>query len=170
VKKDLRVYPPQEFLEKLVRDDLKPPLVFTGMVKKGEDNLNQVLFATGTNCANWRAVSLEMVESIEVLEIVPCKDHTHPRVKIYFKKPKSKDAMLFASLAAAMVRAARDAMIKMLDQIQPGGAIVRSASGDCAQCFRDCRVQSPEDFLACLDRCARLCPPIVEPQFAEANV
>jgi hypothetical protein len=106
----------------------------------------EVLFAIGTNCAHWRVVPLNLVESIEALEIVPCRDHTHPLVKMYFKKPNAEDSMLFASLAIDIIRAARDAVVKVLAHVQAGGPTVRS---DCVQCLRDCRVQSPEDFFAC---------------------
>jgi hypothetical protein len=166
VNKEKSVYLPREFLEKLVRNDLRPPLVLTGMAKKGEDDDKQVWFAIGTNCANWRVVPLNLVESIEALEIVPCRDHTHPLVKMYFKKPNSEDSMLFASLAINIIRAAGDAVVKVLAHVQASGPTVRS---DCVQCLRDCRVQSPEDFFACLDRCARLCPPVAEPQFNEGK-
>jgi hypothetical protein len=120
VNKEKSVYLPREFLEKLVRNDLRPPLVLTGMAKKGEDDDKQVWFAIGTNCANWRVVPLNLVESIEALEIVPCRDHTHPLVKMYFKKPNSEDSMLFTSLAIDIIRAARDAVVKVLEHVALG--------------------------------------------------
>lgn len=152
-------YLPQEFLRSLANDEFSPSLVFTGMVKKTEDSEKQILFTIGTDCTNWRATSIDLIESIEALDFSHCKNHTHPVVRIYFKKPSSEESALFALLAIDMVNLARASVLKVLNQLQNSRGIARL---DCAQCIRGCGVQSPEDFFACLDRCAALCPPITE--------
>jgi hypothetical protein len=97
-----QTYSPREFLDKLQRDDLSPPLRFTGMAKQVEDDDTAILFAPGRNCANWVTIPLGVIENVEVVEIVPCKDHTHPLVNIQFKKPASEEALMFSSLARSL--------------------------------------------------------------------
>lgn len=150
---------PEEFLERLARNELGPPLVLTGIVKKREGDDKQLMFSVGMSCTQWRAVPIDLIESIEVLDFLPCRDHSHPLAKLYFKTPSSPETMLFAALLCDTVRVARDLVIKVLAKVQNGGATARS---DCAQCIRDCGVQSPEEFFVCLNRCAALCPSVVE--------
>jgi hypothetical protein len=97
-----QTYSPEEFLDKLQSDDLSLPLRLTGMVKQVEDDDTAILFAPGRNCANWVTIPLDVIENVEVVEIVTCKDHTHPLVNIQFKKPGSEEALVFSSLARSL--------------------------------------------------------------------
>ena len=83
-----RNYTPGEFMESLARDDfgMAPPLVLTGMVKSAEDE-NHLLFAFGFQCAGWIALPIEIIENIQWLASVPCKEHKHPLVNITIKEP-----------------------------------------------------------------------------------
>ncbi|HSA99396.1 MAG TPA: hypothetical protein VLE49_02015 [Anaerolineales bacterium] len=99
MKKQTQNYSPSEFMEKLAHDDFRPQsLVFTGMVKTAEDE-NHLLFANGADCANWTAIPLDVIENIELIDVLPCKDHTHPFVNISIREPTSDEAKMFASLA-----------------------------------------------------------------------
>jgi hypothetical protein len=89
-----------EFIVKL-RDGqfASPPLTATGLVKVSEDEANTLLFAHGTDCTNWVEVPVQMIDSVEFLRVVPCKDHTHPLVTLVFAVPKSPEAQTFAAIA-----------------------------------------------------------------------
>jgi hypothetical protein len=102
MNEERQTYSPQDFLDKLRRDDLSPPLRFTGMAKQVEDDDTAILFAHGRNCANWVTIPLDLIEHVEVVEIVNCEDHTHPLVNIEFKKPTSEEALAFSSLARSL--------------------------------------------------------------------
>jgi len=90
-------FAPEEFLARLARGEISRPIVFTGMVKRSEDDSACLLFARG-NCTNWIKIPLSSIEQIEVLDIVPCKDHTHPLVKLRLKRPQTDEGILFSSL------------------------------------------------------------------------
>ena len=98
-----RNFTPSEFMERLARDDFSvaPPLVLTGMVKNAEDE-NHLLFAFGFYCKDWIALPIEMIENIQWLASVPCKEHTHPLVNITIKEPESEEAKVFAALARSV--------------------------------------------------------------------
>jgi hypothetical protein len=99
-----RNFTPEEFITKLKSDDLSAPLAFTGMVKEAEDD-RHLLFAGGTNCDTWTAMPLDMIERIEFGDVVSCRDHTHPLVKLFIKEPASEEAKVFASLAKVQLSA-----------------------------------------------------------------
>jgi len=99
MNKPTQKYSASEFIEKLKSDDFgAPSLVFHGMVKVGEDE-NHLLFANGTYCSNWTAIPINIIESIDFIELVPCKDHAHPLVYLTIKEPTSEEAKMFASMA-----------------------------------------------------------------------
>jgi hypothetical protein len=97
-------FTPQEFFEKLGNDELQGPLTLTGLVKVGEDSSTELMFAVGTHCADWTSVPLETIENVEVLDVVPCADHTHHRVTLTFKTPTSAEGAMFASLLSAATK------------------------------------------------------------------
>ena len=155
--KQTRVYSPLEFLDRLVHDDLSQPLKLTGMIKKAENNDNQVLFAVGTKCANWKKVPLDIIDNIEELDVVSCEDHVHPLVKMSFKVPESEEALLFASFVNDVLNDSKQVVVKFLKQLEDSGD--SGARRDpCSHCIGDCVILSPEDFFRCLERCAPLCP------------
>lgn len=157
MSKQTRVYSPLEFLDRLVHDDLRRPLKLTGMIQKAENNDNQVLFAVGTQCANWRKVPLGIIENIEELDVVSCEDHVHPLVKISFKEPESEEALLFASFVTDVVNDAKHVVVEFLEQLEASGAISRDQIG-CAECWRSCHIEGGEDFFRCFQQCAPVCP------------
>jgi hypothetical protein len=117
-----------EFLDKLRRDELQPQLTLTGMVKPADDDDTHVMFALGTQCADWTPVPLDSVETVEVLDSVPCKDHAHPLVTLTFTQPESREGAMFtALLAAAVKRRVADRGARPLVGSGPRGARARYA-------------------------------------------
>lgn len=99
MKKETKQYTPAEFIEKLKGETDHPkPLVFVGMLKAAEDD-QHLMFANGASCTHWTPVPVERIEGIEWISDVPCKDHSHPLVKMTLKTPASEEAMMYASLA-----------------------------------------------------------------------
>jgi hypothetical protein len=94
----------QEFMDKLRHDEIMAPLTVTGMVKVSDDDYNQIMFALGTQCADWTSVPLDLIESVEVLGSAPCEDHSHPLVALTFKKPESSEGAVFTALLGAAVQ------------------------------------------------------------------
>ena len=64
-------FEPDEFLDRLKRDEIYAPIVLYGMVKLAEDNDDYLLFAHGSVCENWFRISLSSIENINLLTVVP---------------------------------------------------------------------------------------------------
>jgi len=94
----------QEFMDKLRRDEIVAPLTLTGMVKIYEDDDTQIKFALGTRCSDWTSAPLDVVESVEVLDSVPCEDHSHPLVVLTLREPESSEGAVLAALLSAALR------------------------------------------------------------------
>ncbi|WP_062991177.1 hypothetical protein [Nocardia anaemiae] len=120
-----------EFVDKLRRDDLKAPLTLTGMVKLAEDSSTQLMFAAGTRCDNWISVELNAIENVEILDVVPCDDHTHPLVTLTFKAPESPEGAMYAALlsGAARRQGTNLRVAQPLDRGVGRPILVRSARG-----------------------------------------
>jgi hypothetical protein len=93
---------PDDFFEKLEKGELSAaPVRLTGMVKKADGSEKAIRFAPGTNCAGWVTIPLDLIEGVEMLRTVPCRDHTHPFVKLTLKEPRSPEGKaLFALLGS----------------------------------------------------------------------
>jgi hypothetical protein len=94
-------FAPREFLDSLKRDEIRRPIVLFGMVKPAEDDDQYLLFAHGYVCANWTRIPLTSIETVEFLNLAPCKDHTHPLVLLHMKQPETDEGQLFSSLVQA---------------------------------------------------------------------
>ncbi len=95
---DSQSFEPQEFLASLERDEISRPMVVRGMAKKSDDD-EYLQFAPGSRCSNWIQIPLASIESVEVVDVVPCKDHTHPLVNLRLKSPETSEGKLYAALA-----------------------------------------------------------------------
>ena len=93
-----------ESLEQLHDDklNLPAPLALVGMVKKSEGKGKAFQFALGGNCSGWVTIPLELVEDVEVLRTVTCKDHSHPLVNLKLKAPRTPEGKLFAAMLEGM--------------------------------------------------------------------
>jgi hypothetical protein len=94
-------FTPDEFLDRLRRDELSQPTVLYGMVKPDDDSDDYLFFAHGSVCQNWIRIPMTSIEAIELLNFVPCDDHTHPLVLLRLKQPETDEGRLFASLVQA---------------------------------------------------------------------
>ena len=101
-------FEPDEFLDRLKRDEIYAPIVLYGMVKPAEDNDDYLLFAHGSVCENWFRIPLSSIENISVLTVVPCDDHKHPLVSLVLRQPETDEGRLFASLVQATSGQARN--------------------------------------------------------------
>lgn len=104
MKKESQSLTADEFFESLHEDKLSTavPICLTGMVKKSEGKEKTIQFAPGGSCSHWTTIPLELIENVEVIRIVPCKDHTHPLVRLHLKTPKTPEAKVFASILQGM--------------------------------------------------------------------
>jgi hypothetical protein len=100
-------FEPYEFLDRLKRDEIYPPIVLYGMVKPADNDDDYLLFAHGRVCENWTRIPLSSIENISVLSLVPCDDHKHPLVALVLKQPETDEGRLFSSLLKATPGQAR---------------------------------------------------------------
>lgn len=154
------VYSPQDFLERLINDDFRRPLIITGMIKKAE-NSDQFLFTIGTSCANWRKVPLNIIDNIEVLNFVPCNDHAHPMVKMTFKEPESEESLLFASLATDIMDETKNVVNKLKERPSVFDDDPVNPNQPCIDCFNNCLSQGI-NYFDCVQNCAPLCPGVTD--------
>ena len=78
------------------------------MVKPAKDDDQYLLFAPGYACENWIRIPLSSIETLDLLNFVPCNEHTHPLVLLHLKQPETDEARLFSSLAQATSGQARN--------------------------------------------------------------
>jgi hypothetical protein len=97
-------YTPQEFLDGLRREEIRPPIAFFGMVKPAEDDDQYLLFAHGYACANWIRIPVSSIDTVDFLDFAPCKDHRHPLVVLHLKYPETDEERFYLSLAQATLR------------------------------------------------------------------
>lgn len=146
------VFKPQEFVDKLRRNELTAPLTLTGIVKEAADDSTHLLFAFGTRCESWTSLPLDVIERIELLEHSTCGDHSHPLVHVTLKTPPSPEIAAFASLLNASLKSRTPAhttshgpstggtqqrrqLVPVVRYARPGqagsGATVRAACSEC---------------------------------------
>lgn len=94
-----------ELFESLERDEPigAESITLTGMVKKSDGKKKDgkeksIQFAAGRSCSNWVTIPLELIEDVEVLKSVPCKDHSHPFVRLTLKTPRTPEAKIFSAI------------------------------------------------------------------------
>jgi hypothetical protein len=103
-------FTPADFAAKLREGHFaSAPLSATGLVKlpdnegvkgKGKEKATQTLqFAHGSDCDSWINVPLTLIDRIDFLRVVRCKDHSHPLVTLIFSVPQTPEAQTFAAIA-----------------------------------------------------------------------
>lgn len=83
-------FSPQEFVEKLATGSLpdgNPAMTVGGIVKANDADPSTLLFSTDLSCESWIPVPLSLIQTVEQIRTVNCKDHKHPLVKIAFTPP-----------------------------------------------------------------------------------
>lgn len=98
----MRSYSSTDFLAKLSADSLDDPVdvAVLGLVRVDRSNASFLQFSSSSSCDRWLPVPTEVIESIDHLKTVSCKDHQHPLVKIKLKRPDAtrQDALFFFNL------------------------------------------------------------------------
>ena len=80
-----------EFVTKLREGHFRSaPLMVTGLVKPSEDDADALLIAHPDDCINWTKIPVPLLENVQFLRIMPCKDHSHPLVTLIFRIPHSE--------------------------------------------------------------------------------
>lgn len=78
-------YSPEEFAAKLKSGKLDaPPLTMTGMMKISDKD--GYLSFTRSGCDSWADIPFILIDKVEQLGWITCKDHAHPRVRIHLKR------------------------------------------------------------------------------------
>ena len=121
---------PSEFFAKLDRNELASRFVLSGLIKGPDGGGSYVLFAFGTQCAVWRRIPLSIIEGIEYLTTIPCRDHSHPLVNISLKQPQSEEASLFALLLNDMKHEARR-IVTTAHKAKSRASVTEGPSVDC---------------------------------------
>jgi hypothetical protein len=97
---------PGDFLKALAEGSLVETITREGVAMQDPDDPGAILFSDGGSCGPWSKVPVEVVECVEFLHVVPCKDHEHPFVRLHVKDPPKNDtvAAFFAGLARRSIR------------------------------------------------------------------
>ncbi len=126
----MRSYNPTEFLSKLSANELPDPsdLTIVGLAKSEETSRSVLYFSLSPSCEKWLTIPIEIVESIEHLRTITCRDHQHPVVRIRFKQAEEgrNDSAFFMNLLAQLqsfllraVRATRTTAVKAAAFAEP---------------------------------------------------
>ena len=99
-----KTFAPGDFLKALSEGGLREPILKTGMVKQDESSPDALLFSEGGSCASWTKIPLDLIEQIEFIRTVRCRDHEHPLVRLHLKEPDPANTV--AAVFAALVKAA----------------------------------------------------------------
>ena len=91
---------PAEFQKALTNKTLKNPLVLQGLAKESDD-AKSIMFSQD-GCTTWTAVPVELIEDIDFLGDVACKDHSHPLVRLNLKRPTG-DGLVFSNLLEGLL-------------------------------------------------------------------
>lgn len=73
--------------------------VFTGLIKRADNDEESIMFALEGNCSRWIKIPTDKVADIKLLHMSYCDGHTHPLVQLFMQEPRSSDAIIFAQLA-----------------------------------------------------------------------
>lgn len=102
----MRTYSPTEFLANLSQDELPDPteVAIAGLVRADEKTPSVIYYSNSLSCEKWLSIPIEIIESIDHLRTVACKDHQHPLVKIKFKRPDEarQDLAFFLNLLSRL--------------------------------------------------------------------
>lgn len=86
-------YLPDEFMTRLQKNEFTQKFSVEVMIKISSDNDKKELhFIPGKQCGKWISVPLSLIHEIEYLYEIPCRDHNHPFVRIYFNEPEEGNA------------------------------------------------------------------------------
>ena len=89
------------FIKALAEGALKNYIIREGFAKQKEKDTNSILFSEG-DCTDWIPIPVKMIERVEFIRNMPCKDHEHPFVRLHLKSPTDNpEAEVFSHLLAS---------------------------------------------------------------------
>lgn len=104
---DTRSFTVGDFLTSLKAGDFdrptRPTIITEGMVKASDSGDDAIQFSVGGSCDSWMTIPANLIESVEFLRTVGCKDHSHPFVRLHLKHPDPENVIanvLVATLAS----------------------------------------------------------------------
>lgn len=147
-----------DFIKALGTGRFQRTIELQGMVKQGVD-ANTLMFSISTDCTQWATIPVNLIEGeVLVIDTVPCRDHSHPLVRISLKFPDEQDqvALAFADLLSQFMRLMST---RRIDQREPdprgphvtcgyrfhcrdGRQFIASSGawyGDCDECWQSAR-------------------------------
>lgn len=88
----MQTYEPADFLSKLAANGLPrlstpSDLSIVGLVKSDTASPLTVQFSYSPACERWLSIPIEIVESIDHIKTIACKDHEHPLVRVKITRP-----------------------------------------------------------------------------------
>ncbi len=90
-----------DFVKALAEGALKNHIVREGLAKQQEKDAKSILFSEG-DCTDWIPIPVKMIEKVEFIRNMPCKDHEHPFVRLHLKSPvDNPEAEVFSRLLAS---------------------------------------------------------------------
>lgn len=102
----------------------------TGMAKPSA-SAGSISFAPG-GCENWVDIPVSLIKKAEVLGQQPCRDHTHPLVRLTLKAPNEPVAKILLALVGSLATASH------AGGSLPYNCYTRCADGRWVQCPRRC--------------------------------
>jgi hypothetical protein len=157
-------YSPEEFAAKLKSGKFDvPPLAITGMMKSS--NKDGCLSFTRGGCDSWVDVPYTLIEKVEQLGWATCKDHAHPRVRIYLNSPHDADqealVAMIRHLLTSRQRPLPVAAQRLTNRLRPSAARIsrRSRRMNCDnEQLSYCLDDVLRDFKSCEEVCAEQYP------------
>lgn len=144
----MRSYHPDELVSKLSVNQLPDPTEVTvyGLVKLIDDSPSVLQFSDSLRCESWLTMPIEIVESINHLKTVTCKDHEHPLVELKFKQPD--EARQDVAFVLALLSRTQTALSHALLATRADATSNRTAALTCPD--RECvYVNTPQGLEIC---------------------
>jgi hypothetical protein len=122
---------PRQFIEDLRRGALAVPVQVAGMIRAAEENSDSIQVTR--DCSSWVSIPASMIEEINLLGTMKCKDHNHHVASIRFKEPQSEEGAVYARLITEHL-VTPPTPRKGDRHVSNDGYV----PGGCAACLRDC--------------------------------
>lgn len=144
-------FSPEEFRKRLKSGELTKPIALTGLVKD-DDTTDDVLMFSMDGCTSWTSIPHSLVEQVEFIRHVKCKDHMHPLVTLHLKQSEHPEVRAALSLLANLPK-------KVAPPDVEGAAhwlwfLTDVDYEECVRCLNGCNeLEDPRQRRACIKRC-----------------
>lgn len=103
----MRTYSGEEIVEAIRAGEMKPQAVLAGLAKVDDEDAG-VLLHSSDGCRTWNRIPVDLIERVDHLTTVRCKDHSHPFVRIHLREIEDDPrAAALLDLLRARVAASR---------------------------------------------------------------